>query len=309
MSTAQKFINLDADESVFFSRQLESVKTKSYDVKYPELKARTLIPVSMDAGSGAETINYKQYDQVGMAKIISNYAKDLPRVDVKAKEFTAKVKSLGASYGYTVQEVRAAKMAGVPLEQRKANAAKRAVLLKEENIACTGDTNHGLVGLFSHPNIADVAIPADGTGASAAWSAKTADLIVRDCNLLVSQVLTQSLGVEQPDTMIVPDAQYNLMATKQMTGINQTALKFFLETSPYIKEVIPWSRLKGAGAGGSDMFMVYKKSPDYLTLEVPQDFEQFPAQEKGLEYEIPTHSRCGGVIVYYPLAFAKGDAI
>ena len=89
---------LDADESVFFARELEHVKAQSYDVQYPELTATKNIPVSSEAGPGAETITYQQYDSVGFAKIISNYATDLPRVDLKGKEFTAKVKSIGASY-------------------------------------------------------------------------------------------------------------------------------------------------------------------------------------------------------------------
>lgn len=306
---SRKFINMDADESVFFARQLESVKAKTYDVMYPELKARQFIPVSMDAGSGAETITYRQYDAVGVAKIISNYASDLPRVDLKGKEFTARVKSLGDSYGYSIQDVRRARFTGLPLEQRKANAAKKAIMTLEDDIACNGDSDHGLVGLFSHPNIPDVAIPADGTGSSAAWSAKTADLILRDMNLLVTTVIDNTKGVEEPDTMLLPLAQHNLIANLRVGETGLSVLQWFLNNNPYIKQIQVWNKLKGAGVSSSDLFMVYKKDPDKLTLEVPQDFEQFPVQEEGLEYEVNCHSRTGGVIVYYPLSLAKGDAI
>src|SRR6185437_1507332 len=144
----KRYIKLDADESIFFVRQLTYIKSKTYDVEYPELRARQLIPVSMEAGEGAQSIVYHQFDMLGTAKIISNYAKDLPRVDVKAKEFTANVRSLGASYGYSLQDIRSAKMAGVPLEQRKANAAKRAILQTEDAIAFSGDTDNGLGGFI-----------------------------------------------------------------------------------------------------------------------------------------------------------------
>jgi hypothetical protein len=200
-------------------------------------------------------------------------------------------------------------MAGVPLEQRKANAAKRAILQTEDDIAFNGDSSHGLGGLFSNANVTDVAIPADGTGSSALWTAKTADLILRDMNLLVDTVLDLTKGVEQPDTMIMPLAQYNLISNKQMPNVNSTVKKFFLENNSYIKNIQVCFKCKGAGVGGTDLFMVYKKDPDKLSLEIPQDFEQFPVQEEGLEFVVNCHSRVGGVIIYYPLSIAKGDGI
>ena len=125
MAETIRSVNLDADQTMFFQRELEHIKSRTYDIRYAELKARSLIPVSGEAGPGAESITYYQYDMVGVAKIIANYATDLPRADVRGKKFTSPVESLGASYGYSVQDIRAAAKAGKPLEQRKANAARR----------------------------------------------------------------------------------------------------------------------------------------------------------------------------------------
>lgn len=66
------------------------------------------------------------YDRTGVAKIINNYATDLPRADVKGKPTTAYVKSVGDSYGYSVQEMRASRLAGKSLDVRKAEAARYA---------------------------------------------------------------------------------------------------------------------------------------------------------------------------------------
>ena len=93
------------DASVFFARELDYVKSQSYDVEYPELTALSLFPMSSEVDPGAETVTYYSYDKVGLAKIISNYATDLPRADVKGKPTTAIIKSLGASYGYSIQEI------------------------------------------------------------------------------------------------------------------------------------------------------------------------------------------------------------
>ena len=107
------------DASVFFARELDHVKAQSYDVEYPELTALHLFPQSSEADPGAETITYYTYDKTGLAKIIDNYSTDLPRADVTGKPSFAKIKSIGDSYGYSAQEMRASRLAGKSLDARK----------------------------------------------------------------------------------------------------------------------------------------------------------------------------------------------
>src|SRR5579859_3975719 len=99
-------LRLDAGETAVIARQLLYIKARTYDVKYPMFKARDFIPVSHEVPTGAETWAYWQWDMYGMAKIIANYAKDFPRADFVKKEFQKAIKSLGSSYGYTVQDMR-----------------------------------------------------------------------------------------------------------------------------------------------------------------------------------------------------------
>lgn len=129
----------DSDASVFFARELDYVKSQSYDVEYPEFTALKLFPVSSEINPGAETVTYYSYDKTGMAKIISNYATDLPRADVKGKPTTAIIKSLGDSYGYSIQEMRASAMAGKSLDARKAESARYQIDYLNNKIAWNGD--------------------------------------------------------------------------------------------------------------------------------------------------------------------------
>jgi hypothetical protein len=304
-----KFVHLDADESIFFARQLEYVKKKSYDVQYPELKARMLLPVSSEAGPGAETIKYEQYDQVGMAKIINSYADDLPRADIKGKEFISPIRSAGTSYGYTLQEVRAARYANKPLEQRKANAAKRAALQLENTIAFSGSAVDGLGGFINNANVPTVSLPNDGTGSSVLWSAKTPALILRDLHKVANFVMENTKTVEQADTMILPPTKFNYIKTTpwSTTGDGKSILDLFLEQSPYIKSVDWANELTGAGSGATDRMVVYSRNPDKLTLEIPQDFEQLEVEQRNLKFVVPCHMRVAGVIIYYPLSMAYAD--
>lgn len=302
--------NMDSNESIFFARELEHVKSGTYDIKYPQLKATQLIPVSTDAGTGAETITYTQYDSVGIAKIIANYADDLPRADVTGKQFTRKVRSVGNSYGYSIQDIRNAMQAGKSLDQRKAEAARRAHDVKVNSVAFYGDAEYGLYGLLNHPNVPLYVLPADGEGGSTKFKDKTPDQVLRDMNGMVQQMIKVTKGIETPDTFMLPtDIIAYLNSTPRSSVSDTTIMEFFLKTNGYVTSIEGVTELSGAGAGGSDALILYRKDPMALTLEIPQPFEQFPPQSENMSYVVNCHSRIGGVIVYYPLSLIKAEGI
>lgn len=306
--------NLDANETVFFARELETVKAKTYDIKYPALKATQLIPVSTDAGTGADMITYQQYNQVGIMKIITNYADDLPRSDVFGKEFHSKVVSLGGSYGYNIQEIRTAQKAGKPLSAKKAASVRKANDIKTDRLAWFGDEAAGVTGLLNNVNIP--ASAAHDPGAGTAWSTKTPAQILKDLNDSVTAIEETTKTVEVADTIVLPVAQWRLISTTNMgMGTDTTIKKYFMDNNPDIKRIERVNEFKNVSplpsgaAGPADIMLTYTYDVDVLSLEIPQPFEQFPAQERNLEFVVPAHSRFGGVIVYYPLALNITESI
>lgn len=301
---------LDANESIHFARQLEFIKSRSYDVKRPALNAFKLFPVDTSIPEGAEFATYRQYDTVGVAKIISNYADDLPRADVTAKEFTAPIRSIGNSYGYSVQEIRASAFAGTSLDAKKATATRRAHDETINRFAWAGDTVSGLPGFLSNTNIPGYTVPADGTGSSKLWSTKSADQILRDMNGIVNQVYTQSKGVHRANQLWLPLEQYTFIsATPRSSTSDTTILDYFLANNPFVQEVIPVLELDGALAGPLDTMVAIENMEENLQMRVPMMFRQWPAQLKNLYYEVPCESRFGGVVITYPFAMAIADSI
>jgi hypothetical protein len=299
----------DANESVFFARQLEYVKGKTYDIKRANLSALTLMPVSTEIPEGATTHTYRQFDSVGMAKVIANYANDLPRADVVGKEFTSVIRSIGNSYGYNVQEIRSAQYAGVNLDARKATAATRAQQELINKLAFAGDADHGIPGLISNANVPEVTLAADGTGSSKAFSTKTADKIVRDINSLINKVITQSKGIHRATEVWLPIEQYALIATTQnSTASDTTILSFLQSVHPGVtfKSVV---ELDGAGAGGADRMYALENSMDNWALEIPMMIKQYAPQQQGMEFVVPCESRFAGVTVYYPLSMCFSDGL
>ena len=300
---------MDADESIFFARELEYIKAKTYDIKFPQLKARQLLPVEYEANAGSLSITYQQFTQSGMAKIISNYADDLPRSDVRGKEFTVPVRTIGSSYGYNIDEINSAKMAGRPLTARKATAARRSHMVRENEIAWNGDAENGYVGFLKNPNASEVVLAADGSGNSKAFSTKDTAKIIRDIVSLPTKVHDISNGVETADTLLLPIDQWNYIANTRLPDTNISIKDWILGASPHLKR-IEWLReLKTAGAANTTRMLCYRYDPDAVTLEIPSEFRQLPVQEKNMEFVVNTHQRFGGVIVYYPLSIAYADGI
>lgn len=302
--------------SVFFARELDYVKSQTYDVVYPEMTALSLFPVSSEVPEGAESFTYYSYDQTGLAVIINNYATDLPRADVKGKPTTGYVKSIGTSYGYSVQEMRASKMTGKSLDVRKGESARYAADYLVNRIAWRGDKENNLVGILSEEN--DIpkfilsTVTVDGKERTE-FCYKNADQILEDINNMQKYVSQLTKNVEKPDTLVLPAHVYIDLATRRIPDTETTILKFIMDHAPYLKEIREANELQAESTDmnptGSNVALLYTNSPKKMTLEIPMPFLQHALQEKGLEIEIPCEERVGGMVIYYPLSALIAEGI
>lgn len=296
----------EEDASVFFARELDHVKSKTYDKLYPQFTVLNNIPRTSDANPGAETITFYSYDKTGLAEIISNYATDLPRADVKGKPTTVQIKSLGASYGYNVQEMRASRLAGKGLDARKAEAARFAMDYATNRIALVGDKENGLMGLLSDWNDIPVFILPAGASGKTDFKSKTADEILADFTAFVMFTARVTNDVEKPDSAMIASEVYYDLATRRIPDTDTTILKFLLDNQPYIKKIIPAPELQAdnvdVNSYGKNLLVLYTDDPDKMAFEEPMPFYQHPAQNKNLEVEVPCESRVAGLMLYYPLS-------
>lgn len=307
--TIENLARWDEADTIFFLRELEHKMAQSRDVLYAQLKWRQFIPVNREGGPAAEVITYEELDRVGEAKFIKDKASDLPRVDVKGKEYSHFVKSIGDSFGFSFQEVRAARLAGKPLEARKLDAARLAVEELMDSATCFGDADCGFEGFFNHSSVTVTDAAASGTASSRAFADKTPDLIIADFQAIIAAMQTATNGEEgNRIRIILPDAQYTDLATRRLTDTGQTLISFLEGSFPQIESIMPWYRAVGQGATG-DRMVAYTPDPMKLDVRVPQEFETFPPQARGLEQEVPCHARYGGFVLYYPQSMLYIDQI
>ena len=312
------------DEGIFFQRQLEYIQAQSYDVLYPDLMGRECFSLNTEGGEGINTITYRSYDKRGETAIIAGKATDLPRGDISGEEYSITVKTLGNAFGYSRQELAAAKVTGMPLEARKAEATRRSYEEKVNQLVWFGSPENKINGLFDGP----VGAPcltikktelADGVGASPYWRLKTGTEVVKDLTDALTQVYVDTKKIFRPDTILmsVEDKLYleNTPISAEFPLVS--IMKWFLENNRFIKsesQIKDINELEGiypATVGGTfdptggqaGGFTVYASGADNARIREPFPYMHLPVQYKGLEFEVNCYGRFAGVEMVRPAAF------
>lgn len=285
---------------VFLARELETILARTFEVEYADIKYSSLIPISTEVGPAANSFTYRVFDKQGSMKVIGDKADDLPRTDILRREVTHPVRSIGGSFAYTIQETRAAAMVpGMNLEQRRANAVRRAYEEKMQEIAFFGEAPSGMKGFFNNDQV-DKLVPDKWFDTSGV----TTDEMLALLNEAPTRLVQGSNMKESPNTMLVPYNVYRIISTTPRSSTSDTTvMEFFLRTNPMISAIEPINELEASKSSGylpKDRILVYDRSPDKLQLHVPQPLEFLPPLRKNLEFSVAAHARVGGLALYYP---------
>jgi hypothetical protein len=308
--------HMDASENAFFARELDYVKARAVEQKFPGLLARTLIPVDNEVPGDVPVFTWQEFNSYGVAKILSDYANDFPRADVSGSENHGKVRNLGLSFGYSLDEIRFSARTGKRLDQRKATACRRGIETLLDSIAAVGDAVNGLKGLLNITNALSYSIPNNVGNTAATWinhstlvATKTPDEILADLDKILTYMKTQTKGCEVADTILLPERQYaHIASTARSTTSDTTILEFFRKNHPGVA-VIEWPALTAPLITDTDMMVAYRRDPDALQLVMPIDFEALDIEVKGLEYLQKFRAKTGGVVAYYPMSICYGVGI
>ena len=285
------------EAGLFLERQLEHIRPQVFETVYADIKYPTILPVTSEAGNAAQTFTYRIMDSTGDFKLIADAADDLPRADISQTEKSIVIRSFGGSFGYTVQELRAAQMANIALEQRRAAAVRRAYEEKVEEVAMFGESAANLAGFFNNSTV-DV-LQADK------WftdSGTTSQEMLELLNYGVTGIVNSTNMKEQPDTILISYEDFRIISTQRNSDSSDvTVLEYFLRTNPFIRNIEPILQLdKDKSSLQTNRMVVYKRDPEKVQLHIPQPLELFPPQQRGLEFIVPAHARVGGVALYFP---------
>ena len=313
----------DAQQALgFLVSQTSRIEAQAYEIQYPDIQYPALVPVDTSANPWAKSVTFFSTDKFGRADWFHHQAKDVPVADVEHSHYEHPVEMAAVGYRYTSEELGQAMLVpGLNLSADRAAAAVRAYEEFMDGVALRGvppsGTTKGWTGLINDPNVTAGMVVNDGAGASTRWADKTPDQILRDINALLSGVYTGSLTVEMADTVLLPVAQLDYIATVARTATSDvTILEHLRRNNTYTAitgaplTIRAVRGLEDAGTGNTGRMVAYRRDPQVVKLHLPMPHQfQAPWQSGPLMFEVPGIFRTGGVEIRRPKAFRYADGI
>jgi len=300
--------HLDADDTVFVLRDLESRDTTQYDILFSGNLARQYIPDQPGVDPTANVYTYKMYEKTGNAKVVGPNANDLPRAGVQAGERSINVKQIPAEFGWTVREIQQARKVGVPLDDMSQQAAKRMIDFEQDDMLANGDSTLGIVGLYNIAGVNSFVATDKGGGAKDWTTAADPKLMLADINTLVKSTRAQ-LKQAGDQSVMFPKFRVILSSNDYGVGIDTprsdnsdtTILTYAKQNNPWIEDIYEWWRGDTAIAGASAM-VCFPPDPAALAGIVPVEMQMLPPQFSGMNINIPCYGSCGGIVCRYAVA-------
>lgn len=307
----------DAVDAYYVARQLEFIRAGVQAASFPALKSSILVPMDTTPDNGKQVYTARTSKQTGRAKVTRGMGGTCPNVDVVIDEKMYYFVDIMLAYSYTLDEVRASASAGESLPTDRAMRCREQMGREVDAIALVGHTEGGLKGLFNQTTGATAVdtytIPDGGSGTS--WLTKTPAQILEDWHKSVSQIVTATLGIEEPNTTVLPLSRFEYVSTKAIgDGTIDTILTAFKRNNAHIKlvESTPYLEPSGtvAGAATTTTRMVhYERSPLKVSMIIPVVFEQLSPDVTSTETVVKTHAKTAGVIVHRPRSMLYADSI
>lgn len=311
----------DANENIFLGRELESLDPREFMTLFAGLLARKFVPDVPNVDPTKESYAYTMYTITGQTgpAVPGKHGHDLPTVNVTRTKTSQNIVSLPASYQWTIDEIRAAAKAGVPLERTTVQAAMSIIQRAVDTMIATGSSADAIYGLLNNPSVDDTTAPVAKTGGGTAWSAASQPAEwISDINNLIAATRTRlqqaaaidgSIPAVDKFVILLPQSHYTKLAeTPRSTTSDTTALRWLLGNNPFIESIEEWYKC-GTADGGSPRIVCYPRNEMILGGIVPIDFESLNPQEKGFDVIVPCRGKCGGVVMRYPVAVSYMDSV
>lgn len=296
------------NQVAFRGMDLEAIDRRLYELKYEELTARRILNLKTDIPAGAETYAYDVMTRSGVAKILANNADDVPFVDVDTRREFQRIYSIVAGFAYTVQEQRAAQMTGQTIDSTKAGVARRAVAEKENRLAWIGDPDFNIPGLINATGIQTTNVPPRADGTSTKWKDKTGEEIVEDVRIVRSLVSVLPGHMTAPLALALPPNQFEILNSRYNEYDSRTVLQV-IQSYNWFRSIDRAPELRGAGTGGTDSMLIFDASSEVMELLLPMDMMRHDPEWEFPRWKFVVEERCGGVVIRYPMAIARGDGI
>jgi hypothetical protein len=300
----------DANETAAFARELEAIQAGVIEKKFPNLVGATIVPLGGGfIYPGARSHTYREIDSWGEAELLEEFSlDDFPSTEVKGNEVTGKVRSFGAKYSYTFEDLRAKPSLSFDVTQKKEMMARRAMEEKLDKLILVG--GGPFAGLLSNASSQDDTAACGTPDFETGVEATDVGTILKTFRTMVAQARLATLGVYNDFDFVVSLAisiKLNLFVPSTTVGGGTTVADFLLNHVQGVRSITTSPTLGAAGGGGKDRMLAFPRDPEVLDCMLPIRFEQFAPQLNGMAFVIPCHGKYGGIRIFQPLAVRRCD--
>lgn len=241
---ADKFYADAVATTVFLNRQLEDIDGVVNETKYAELKSLQMLQLKPGLDPLAERYTRRKVDWSGQkSKRSANPTDTAPLAQTSRAEESIDYVIYKQGFGYSRDEIAKSAKYGMGLDRERAEAARKLQAQSLDALLATGDAEVSMPGLLTLTGTQTYSIPADGSGSSALWTAKTPALILRDLNGIVTQMLTNTKDIFGVKRIVLPTTlQRYIATTARSDNSDLSILEYFKRNNPGI-EVLEWERL------------------------------------------------------------------
>lgn len=297
----------------FLQQQAAHIEAEVYRLEYPQFKYTDLVPLDSSAPDWTKVVMFRAIDARGELKVFGPNSTDVPTADIAASQGFHEVKTAALGYTYTIEELGFAMLNNVNLDGEKAQAVRDLTEQGLNRIYLLGHDDIG-EGLYTSGNVAADTAP-DTLEALIAGigSPGGAQQVLNFFGQAYNSVyLDNTNTVHRPDTFVLPPAQYQLLMRTLLStdnASNVTLLQFLRTNFPdmqFVDDIL----LEGAGAGGADRMMIYKrdmrvvKGHDVMPLRF-----MAPATADNINFKVPALVRTGGTEWRIPAAAQYIDGV
>lgn len=284
----------DSDALGYLISQLAYVEPQVWQRKYGNIIYQDLVPVSNQAGEWATSVEVHYMDGLTEGKFVGEAADDLPYAQITTGRDQIPVRYAGIGYDYSLEELRQSAFLNRPLDALKGMVARRGYEEHAQRVCFYGDSARGLSGFLNHPSVGTAG--AGSTFAAALAGATPGDSVAAIINEPINAIIDGTKGVEIPDTVLLPIARYNTIASTRLgSQTDTTILKFVQENNATGRAL----RIMGIPQLSNSM-VVYKSDPEVMVFHIPMPLRFLPPQPVGLKFRIPGEYKLSGVEMRYP---------
>jgi hypothetical protein len=313
---AQKQTRWDSGDTYFVSNQLQKIDPNSYYHLVPGIVGRTVMPPVEGISPNLPSYTFDMTKLVGTTKRRGPKSRSAPTANVVKTRETHQILTQEESFGWTVDEVRAARETNQKLPEDRQLSAITLIEQWIDGMLCTGAPEANVYGIANNPGIGN-------TSAAQAWTAATADQIMASLDLLLSEADAALKQARVPGSttpmynqwvLMLSNARYGKLERMRLGATNEITLLTYIKANfSSIKKIVPWWRLDTANAvavNGTNAMGVLAPALDNGSINpmaggalVPLDYEQLPEQYEGRNVIVPAAGKCGGFVPRHGVAF------